>query len=469
MARNPWLLALFGLLAACSSTDELVNPVPGPQGPEEWNREVTPPADAEAESARLSCDYQEGMLPAETQGASHPNGDDIPVDTIVVVMMENRSFDHFFQMLPQRGQPDVDVAPSDFTNPDSDGVPVPIRRETTYCFVDTAHGYNSTQKQLNDGAMDGFVTTNEGTHELPAGGILEMVEGGRAMSYYDEDDIPFYYWLANEFAIGDRYFSSVAGPTWPNRMYLMASSSFGAGSNDLVDADFTLMDYLDMRGVAWKMYVSTTPTYGLFLNKFLELDKEKHIAPIEQYYEDAANGTLPPVAFVEPGVGRGAVDGNDEHPPAIMQIGQAFVAGVVDALTKSPQWSRSALFYTYDEHGGLYDHVAPPPACPPDELATPQQNGVVPTFDRYGVRVPFIVVSPFAKKHYVSHRVYDHTSIARFIQARFVMPALTNRDANAEAPWDMFDFENPPHLDPPVVTLPAIDQAILESCRSIFR
>jgi phospholipase C len=320
---------------------------------------------------------------------------------------------------------------------------------------------------MNDGAMDGFVTTNDGAHELPAGGTLEMISGERSMGYYDESDIPFYYWLAKEFAIGDRYFSSVAGPTWPNRMYLMASTSFGIGSNNFAEADDTLMDFLDLREVQWKMYVSTTPTYGLFVTKFLELE-EGHIVPIEEYFEDAKNGTLPPIAFVEPGVGRGAVDGDDEHPPAIMQIGERFVAEVVDALTKSPQWSKSALFLSYDEHGGLYDHVPPPEACPPDDLAEPNSDGRVPEFDRLGVRVPFIVVSPFAKKSYVSHRVYDHTSIARFIQARFVMPALTHRDANAEAPWDMFDFDDPPFVDPPAVSLPTVNPDILSTCKSIF-
>ncbi len=454
------------LLVACSS-DDTANSRGAPPGPEAWNREVTPPSDTQAETARAACDYPKGALPAETQGASHPSGADIPVDHIVVVMMENRSFDHYFQMLPQRGQPEAEVAPSDFSNPDAEGISVLIHPDTTYCFVDTAHGYNSTQRQLNGGAMDGFVTTNDGAHELPAGGTLDMISGDRAMGYYDESDIPFYYWLAKEFALGDRYFASVPGPTWPNRMFLMASTSFGRASNTLAEADQTLMDELDLRGVNWKMYVSTTPTYALFVTKFLELEAG-HIVPIEEYFEDAQNGTLPPVAFVEPGVGRGAVDGNDEHPPALMQVGELFVAEVIDALTKSPLWARSALFLSYDEHGGLYDHVVPPPACAPDDLAEPNSDGTLPVFEQLGVRVPFMVVSPYAKKTYVSHRVYDHTSIVRFIQSRFVMPALTARDANAEAPWDMFDFDQPPHLNPPAITLPSVNDEILSRCKSIF-
>jgi phospholipase C len=136
---------------------------------------------------------------------------------------------------------------------------------------------------------------------------------------------------------------------------------------------------------------------------------------------------------------------------------------------KSPQWSRSALFLNYDEHGGLYDHVPPPDACPPDDLAIPNNPGEPePVFDAYGIRVPFIVVSPYAKQHHVSHRVYDHTSILRFVEARFVMPALTNRDANAEAPWDMFDFASPAFADPPALTMPTPNQTKLDACKAIF-
>ncbi len=460
-----WLGAL--LLLGCGSEDETPKDTTLP-GPAEWNREVDPPDDAVAEDNRLACAYQAGALPAETQGASHPNGSDIPIDHILIVMMENRSFDHYFQMLPAYGQPDAEVAPSDFSNPGPMGEPVPIYHQPAYCFVDTDHGWNGSHEQVGAGAMDGFVLSNEGHHELPMNGTLDMLSGSRAMGYYDQTDIPFYYWLANEFAIGDRYFASVLGPTWPNRMYLFAATSFGLAKNTLAVADNTIQDYLTLREVDWKLYSSTTPSYGMFLEKFSEAKAAGHIVPFTQYFEDAKNGTLPPVAFVEPGIGRDDVDGNDEHPPAIMQIGQAWAAEVIDALTKSPLWSRSALFFTYDEHGGLYDHVPPPEACPPDDLAQPLDDGTVPSFDHYGIRVPFIVVSPYAKKHHVSHRVYDHSSILRFVAARFVMPALTGRDANAEAPWDMFDFDNPPFMDPPVISLPPVDESKKAGCIDVF-
>jgi phospholipase C len=296
--------------------------------------------------------------------------------------------------------------------------------------------------------------------------------GDRALGYYTAEDIPFYHWIANEFAIGDRYFSSMAGPTWPNRMYLYAASSFGVVHNDIVSPNKTLFDYLEQRQVSWKVYYSTTPGFAIFIDKYLKYksELEGRFAPIAEYFVDAAAGKLPSVAFVDPGLAREGYDQNDEHPPAIPMLGEQFVATVVEALTKSPQWDKSAFFLTYDEHGGFYDHVVPPKACAPDDMTPILQTGDTDAkFDSLGIRVPFMVVSPYAKKHYVDHNTYDHTSIVRFIEARFQMPALTNRDANAEAPWEMFDFDNAPHAAPPTLAMPpAVDQAKLDACKAIF-
>ncbi len=468
------LRALFGLtlavLAVGCSVNEDVNALGASTlpGPAEWNRDVIAPSDAEAESARLSCSYVAGALPAETQGETHPMGDEIPVDHIVVMMMENRSFDHYFSRLPAYGQPDVDVAPEGFTNPDVDGSDFAPYHDKTYCLVDTNHGWNGTHRQINDGAMDGFIATNDGNHEKPVNGTLEMVRGTRALSFYDETDIPFYYWLANDFTIADRYFAAVPGPTWPNRMYLFAASSFGAATNSLRTADETIFDNLEKRGVTWKIYADGAPSFTVFPAEYFEY-REAHVFSMADFEADAAAGTLPSVAFVEPYFGVGGYDRNDEHPPAVMQIGQRLVAQTIDTLTKSPLWSSSAMFLMYDEHGGYFDHVPPPKACHPGNGAAELDEGDEPgDFDQYGVRVPMMLISPFAKKHYVSHRVFDHTSIIRFIEARFVMPAMSNRDANAEAPWDMFDFDGAPHATPPSVPVPSIDEAALAACAAVF-
>jgi len=492
-------------------------------GPPSWNRDVTPPSDADAAAARAACTYKAGNLPAETQGESHPNGADIPVDHIVVVMMENRSFDHYFQKLPESGQPEAEVAPSNFTNPDAMGMPIAPYHDDRYCFVDTNHEWSGSHDQYNAGAMDGFVTTNEGWGSPPPHPLSDSQSGVRAMAYYDETDIPFYYWLANEYAIADHYFCSLLGPTWPNRQYLYASSSRGSTSNGLVsfmdqkgacmddtecggaagscvlgsckgsctvDEDCgvdspvgtcvtdqggvclpvgrTLFDYMEQRQLSWKVYASGTPGFALTVDAWLNYGPA-HQFTIDDYYANAAAGTLPDVAFVDPHIGAEAFDQDDEHPPATPFAGQAFAAKVIDALQKSPNWSSSALFFTYDEHGGLWDHMPPPEACPPGDFPADVEPGDPPgDFDRYGIRVPMIVVSPFAKQHHVSHDVYDHTSIVRFIQARFVLPAISNRDANAFAPWDMFDFDAAPHMTPPALTLPDPGTAQIASCEPVW-
>lgn len=466
------LAALFCFgLPACNQPVEPTETTPEPPlpGPEEWNRTVTPPDDAEAAQKREACEYKAGMLPAETQGKSKPNGKDIPVEHVLVMMMENRSFDHYFQKLPEYGQPDVEVAPADFSNPGVDGEPVSIFHDTSYCFVDTNHGWGGVHQQVNGGKMDGFFVTSDGNHEVPVNGTLEMLSGARALGYYDQTDLPFYYWLASEFSIADHYHSSVLGPTFPNRMYLYAATSFGYTYNSIAEADKTIVDYLEQREIDWKIYATGTPGFGIFVATHLKYAQE-HLFSIDDYFADAAAGTLPQFAFIDPNIGREGPDTDDEHPPAMAQIGEQLVATVVDALTKSPNWKSSALFLTYDEHGGLYDHVVPPKACAPDdsplkvEAGEPADVG----FDQLGVRVPMMVISPYAKKHFVSHHTYDHTSIVRFIEAKFVMPALTNRDANAEAPFEMFDFDDPPHLTPPAITIPEVDAAKVEACKAIF-
>ena len=155
--------------------------------------------------------------------------------------------------------------------------------------------------------------------------------------------------------------------------------------------------------------------------------------------------------------------GNDDHPPGDPQIGSNFLSQIYGAVTSSPQWPHAALFITWDENGGIYDHVPPPPACAPDSVAPVLSGtdiGVPGGFDRYGFRVPLLVASPYAKKGYVSHNVYDHTSITRFIEAKFKIPALSARDANADPLMDLFDFTSAPALlTPPQIPSTPVDDA----------
>jgi phospholipase C len=493
-------------------------------GPANWNRTVTPPSDAAAATGRTACTYKAGQLPAETQGASVPNGSAIPVDHILVVMMENRSFDHYFSQLPAFGQTDVEVPPAGYTNPDGMGGTVAPYHDNQFCLVDLDHEWAGSHQEYDNGAMDGFYSTNNNYGTAPPHPLASSMSGARSLAYYDQTDIPFYYWVANQFSIADHYHSALLGPTWPNRMYLYGATSRGATTSELIDfqdqkgacktdADCggatgscfdmtackgtcqvdsdcgldaqagacdvadggvcqpigrTIFDYMEQRQLDWKVYAAGTPGWAIIVNTWLEY-QATHQFTMNDLVNDAKNGTLPDVAFIDPDLGNENYNGEDDHPPGMPQTAQNWVASVVNVIAQSPAWSRTALFITYDEHGGFWDHVPPPAACEPDSIAPV----LVPTdppgaFNQYGVRVPMMLVSPFAKKHYVSHNTYDHTSILRFIQARFVMPAITNRDANALAPWDMFDFTGVPNATPPSVTVPPIDQAGMDACGAIF-
>lgn len=413
---------------------------------------------------RSACRFGTGAWPAETLGSDVPIGDQMPIDHILVLMQENRSFDHYFRDLPNAGQTDVEVASDTWSNPRADGTPVTFHRDTARCIHDTAHDWGEVHRQYNNGAMDGFVTTNNPM-------------GERALTYFTHEDLPFYYSLATTFAMADHYHSSVLGPTWPNRLYFMAGTSFGLAQNVFVAQDTRahpvshLFSRLDDAGLSWKDYAGGPRTLGFFpYYGILRTQTRQHFARIEDLLTDLRQGTLPAVSLIEPDFLGAGGERVDEHPPGTPQQGERFVESIVRALMASPAWSRSVLFITYDEHGGFADHVAPPPACEPDDL-TPTLNGMPAEgrFDRYGIRVPFMVVSPYARRHFVSHRVYDHTSVLRFIEARFGLPALTRRDANAAIPTDMFDFASPPFMTPPTIAPSAgLDDATRARCNAQF-
>ena len=208
----------------------------------------------------------------------------------------------------------------------------------------------------------------------------------------------------------------------------------------------TIFEQLDDAGVSWKTYYSQIAFSQLYA--YVRDTGADNLAPLADFFTAVAAGTLPQVTYIDPAFF--GEDQNDEHPPSNAQKGQKLVADVVQAVFDSPLWSHTALIITYDEHGGYWDHVPPPAACEPDAiLPILNPSDTVALFDRYGVRVPLVVVSPFSRKKYVSHTTTDQTSALRFIQTRFDLPALTRRDANASALLEMFDFDNPPFLTPP--------------------
>jgi phospholipase C len=416
---------------------------------------------AAAQEAPASCPFEAGALPTTT----HPDGlhgAQIPIDHVIVLMQENRSFDHYFGKLHALNH-GVERVPSHASNPNPlGGKPIRPTHARALCEVaDVDHSWNGTHRAWNNGAMDGFAAENVDPADPT---------GSRAMHYFTKRELPFYYKLYSTFATSDRHFCSVLGPTFPNRHYLLTGTSFGRIRNDLPDASAgefsqrTIFESLDEAGVSWKIYdaqVAFALLYGYVRSH------ADHVHPIADYFADAAAGTLPQVAFIDPIFLGDENTENDEHPPANVQVGQAFVASIVGALTSSPAWSRSALLITYDEHGGFWDHVPPPPACIPDDIPPMlRPNDVPAAFDRYGIRVPLVVVSPFARARYVSHTNTDQTSILRFIETRFDLPALTRRDANADPLLEMFDFDRPPFVVPPRLPPAIVDPKKAAACAS---
>jgi phospholipase C len=407
---------------------------------------------------RAACDFSAGALSKETLGCAM-RGKRLPFEHVILIMQENRSFDHYFQKLSEAGQPDVNVAPDGTTVPAPDGTPVPFQHKTDYCFDDTNHGWNGSHEEWNNGENDGFARANAKTSDPT---------GARAIGYYDQTDIPFYFQLANTFAISDTYFCSLLGPTWPNRMYFYAGSSFGNTTNTVVSgAPPTLMNTLAAAGVSWKEYFSNLAPTAMFVKDLGDF-KEQRVS-ISELAADVKAGTLPQLAWVD---GTFSADGaleQSEHPPADMQVGQKWVYDQVKLILDSPYWENTVIFITYDEHGGLYDHVPPPPACSPDDLGPKNAaDAAIGRFDRLGFRVPVFVISPYTKAHYVSHVIHDHTSIVRFVETLFDLPAMTNRDANADAMLDFFDFVNPPFTTPPALDEPPVAQAKLDECIALY-
>jgi phospholipase C len=374
-------------------------------------------------------------------------------------MQENRSFDHYLGQLHAFGEADTEPEPPT-GNPNPNGGTLPPFHQERYCEVaDLDHSWTGTHRSWDNGKMDGFATVNVAP---------EDANGSRTLGYYNQDDLPYYYDLFDRFAIGDRYFASVMGPTYPNRFYLVAGTSFGHISNDLPTgpsefATPTIFNLLDAAGITWKVYQQQFAWVLLFA--YVRDHDSSRVVPVAQYFEDIAAGTLPQVVFIDLEGDASPNTELDEHPPSNIQVGQAYVARVIAALTSSTVWNSSALFLTYDEHGGYYDHVPPSPACLPDSIPPMLAPDDMPgSFDRYGIRVPLAVISPFARPHFVSHVTYDHTSILRFIETRFDLPALTARDANADPMLDMFDFQNPEFLQPPSLAAAEIDAAHMDQC-----
>ena len=376
-------------------------------------------ARVENDEQQLRCRFSKGAHVQETLGITRAKRMEIPITHVVIVMQENRSYDHLLGELANHGQIEAEPISYDFVNYDLAGRAVhPFALTSEWLESDPPHQWRAVHNAWDDGKMDGFVRAAQ----------TSASTGHYVMGYYPAEKLPFYYWLANTFAISDRHFSSVLAGTWPNRNFLYAADSprITESSDGVLSGVPTMFDALDDAHVSWRVYVDGTPRQAqLGWNA-----GHRGVYPIAQFFIDLAAGALPSVVFLDP------TNEADEHPPNHLSGGEELMRNIFLRCLTSPLWKKMVVFFTYDEAGGLADHVAPPHACPPD--------GIDRRFSRMGIRVPFIAISPWVKPHYVSHIPTEHTSMLRFIELLHDMPALTARDANATALLDLFDFTNAP-------------------------
>jgi len=368
----------------------------------------------------------------------------VGITHIVVLMMENRSYDHYLGSRSMLEGLPGDGLTETISNPNLADEPQTVYRESVLCVADPPHGWDSSREQFNDGANDGFMRAYQDDQGLDI--------PPHVMGYFVREDLPVTYALADAYTSCDRWFCSVMGPTWPNRFYFHAGQSAGLMSNDSPEEPMTtIYDRLNEKGVEWEYYYTDLP----FL---LLLGPTLHIKPAAPgFFDAAAAGTLPPVSIIDPGFAL-----NDDHPPHHPGLGQQFISAIYQALATSPLWQNILFVVTYDEHGGFHDHVPPPKAA--DDRAA---DG----FDQLGFRVPTLIIGPYVKTGHVSSVQYDHTSVLKHIETMFDLEPLTARDAAASDLSDAIDAERLAAGDfSPPITLPVVDldaSMIDDSCKSM--
>jgi phospholipase C len=505
---------------------------------------------------------------------------------VIFMQQENHSFDNYFGMLnPYRKAngwevgddgkkyevDGIDDKLTTISNMDDEGTSYPLFKFTSTCIDDETSAWLASYGQVNRYnflttrpiLMDGFVHNAEGYAKscaLPGAGgscsgTFTDLHGRRAMGYYDQSFFNYYYYMASQFALSDRWFSPMSSKSIGNRIATFSGGTTQGlvkdpgGDDHLPQLDLpNIFQELDQAGVSWKIYYTVTQGFCLnpdycpntataqypatfFSNftysyRYLYQNSSgaacnpptqpssavgdssnsfcidiNHIAPLSTYFVDLTNSTLPSFAFIEGGYGN-----NDEHPGSGQSVllGQSQVANIVNSLMMSPEWKNSVFFLTYDEGGGPYDHVPPVPghsndftaaslgpmpdiaqiAVNPDGYSPCVPVGGTPTIHcdlapndpgvnpgdaaaqqgfaaQLGFRVPNIIISPFIRKHYVSHTPMDHTAVIKFVENRFISSAahLTAHDAAQPNLLEFFDFNSAPWATPPTPPVPVTAQS----------
>jgi phospholipase C len=365
------------------------------------------------------------------------------IDHIVVVMMENRSFDHFLGWLPGgRGKQ------GGLKYFDSQGEAHPTWHLTDFvgcAHPDPDHSYAGGRSEVDNGKMDGWLKTT--TNDV------------FCIGYYEEADLQFFSAAARNFTTLDNYFASILSSTFPNRVFQHAAQTDRLSNTFTISTLPTIWDNLKAAGVSAKYYYSNVPFLALWGDKYIGIS-----ALFDEFLVDAVAGKLPAVSFVDPKytiLDDG--EGNDDHPHADIRAGEAFLSKIYNALTSGPGWKNTVLIINRDEWGGFYDTVVPPRVIAPNGLDTDLIDGKA----LLGCRVPTLVISPWTQGNPATPRInsglYDHTSVLKMIEWRYNLPPLTARDASNEIAnlAHALNFKNPVYTPP---TLPTITAPVPTPC-----
>jgi phospholipase C len=365
----------------------------------------------------------------------YPSPRNLPIDHFVVLMMENRSFDHYLGWLPG-----ADGRQAGLSYPDQAGKlhrTHPLAPDFQGCgFKDPDHSWEGGRTEYDHGKLDGFYRAND-----------EF-----AIGYYVERDLPFLPAIAQAFTTYDRYFAAVLGPTYPNRHYQWSAQSGGQMVNRIPsfpegDEWENIFDRASAAGLDVGYYYTDVPVAALYGQRGLRWAR-----PIADFYADAAAGRLPNVAFVDPGfLGEDQGLSTDEHPHADPRVGQFLMSEVVGAFLGSPNFRRGAMFINYDEWGGFFDHVSP--LVVPDDRASRKLSK---SFGITGFRTPAVAISPWARRGHVSHAALTHVSILKLISYRFGLGYLNTRHRYEPDIGRTFDFSKPNHDIPDLPKPPLI-------------
>ena len=381
---------------------------------------------------------------------------DTGIDHVVVLMMENRSFDHMLGWVPGANGVQAGRSFVDTTGQSHDSAHLTLFQNCAS--ADPDHSFDGGRTQMNGGAMDGFLLTQPAGDQFPIG-------------YYEAADVPFFAMVAQNWTICDNYHCSILGPTWPNRFYMHCGQTdrltTGGNTNDtggFVSILPTIWDAAAYAGVSARYYYSDFAYTALWGGQYSDIS-----FTFPQFLADAAAGTLPSISYVDPvQVGEGQGVSMDDHPLADIRNGQVFMNRVYQALSTSPNWARTLLVINYDEWGGFADHV--PPYMAPvsaheasignvDTPLNPDGSGMA----YLGFRVPCLLIGPRAKRGVVAHDQFDANAILNFITWRFGLQGLGIRAATSGNIATALDFTDEPDTSvPPPANL--VDQVYGASC-----